>query len=363
MKKLFETGLVVGKFSPMHLGHTHLIKTAADQCEKLFVISYSNPEFHKCDTATRESWIDSALYNINSAFVVIDNENVKSFGTSFLEVPKNDDEENIHRSFCAEICQYYFQTQIDAVFSSENYGDGFANFLTIHFKQCFNSTNIVEHVCVDLHRTLIPISATQVRANVSESSKYVPINVLADLFPRVTVLGGESSGKTTFAIALNSAIDQKPSLFISEFGRTLWNEKKGNLKFQDMLKIAEMQIYHEHAAAFWYNYDVNKKMLICDTAPITTEWYSQQMFNGQVNPRLSKLSRRDYDLYILCEPDFEFVQDGTRRDESFRTEGHEFFKKYVTEKAHNGALTLIVSGSVEERVEQAKQFLSINGYL
>jgi HTH-type transcriptional repressor of NAD biosynthesis genes len=52
----FGLGLVVGKFSPLHLGHEWLIQQAAKQCNRLLILSYANPEFDRCDALTRRRW-------------------------------------------------------------------------------------------------------------------------------------------------------------------------------------------------------------------------------------------------------------------------------------------------------------------
>jgi HTH-type transcriptional repressor of NAD biosynthesis genes len=50
----FQRGLVVGKFCPLHLGHTHLLDAAAHACEQLIIISYTKPEFDGCAPPVRE---------------------------------------------------------------------------------------------------------------------------------------------------------------------------------------------------------------------------------------------------------------------------------------------------------------------
>ena len=39
--KRYASGLVVGKFAPLHSGHEALINAALEQCETVFIISYS----------------------------------------------------------------------------------------------------------------------------------------------------------------------------------------------------------------------------------------------------------------------------------------------------------------------------------
>ena len=358
MKK-YEVGLIVGKFSPLHFGHEYLIKEAARQCDKLYIICYSNLEFFKCDVDSRRRWLTAATYGLSAEFIVLNTQNVHEYST--LNLPDNDASADAHRNFCARLCFEHFQTEVDAVFSSEDYGDGFAEFLTAFFKNYLNSKNIVEHVCVDLTRAKIPISATTIRENrlgLEESLKRLPYSTRASWIPRVAILGGESTGKTTLAKALNAELNQAEEFVIKEFGRYLWEAKKGKLKYQDMLKIAQTQIDMEHNAAFWAE---PHRVLICDTNAVTTLFYSMQLFNGYADPKLIELGAREYDAYILCEPDFEFVQDGTRQDVNFRQIGHDFFSLHVDAKSQFfGIPVLKVNGSVEDRVQQCVKFMREN---
>ena len=59
--KPFATGLVVGKFAPLHCGHERLIITPLAQCEELFIISYSVPEMPDCEPEKRLDVAASAL--------------------------------------------------------------------------------------------------------------------------------------------------------------------------------------------------------------------------------------------------------------------------------------------------------------
>jgi len=52
----------------------------------------------------------------------------------------------------------------------------------------------------------------------------------------------------------------------------------------------------------------------------------------------------------VCAPDFEFVQDGTRRDGAFRDRGHRW---YLTELARRAVPWVLVTGTVEARLQTA----------
>ena len=94
--------------------------------------------------------------------------------------------------------------------------------------------------------------------------------------------------------------------------------------------------------------------MICDTGPLTTYFYANELFNGHVDPELVKMAHNEYDAVIICENDFGFVQDGTRKDISFQEKGQQFYKNWFIGK---DIPLLEVSGSVETRVNQSIKFL------
>ena len=199
--------------------------------------------------------------------------------------------------------------------------------------------NPVAHMCVDLPRTAVPISGRAIRADVAAHREQVDVVVWADLQPRVAILGGESSGKSTLALALASRLS---TVWVPEYGRELWERQRGRLAFDDMLHIAQEQLARERRGA-----TLAGQWLICDTTPLTTMFYSQDSF-GRVDAELARLVQRDYNLTVLCAPDFEFMQDGTRRDAAFRARQHWW---YLAQLRQRRQPFLLVQGSVSERVD------------
>ena len=135
-------GFVVGKFSPLRLGHKFLLETAQAKCDQLIVFSYALPDFgyvaHK-----RQGTIQQ----------VVPNAKIVVFSSL---VPHNDAPEFDHRIYCAR-CLESLGYEPDIVFSSELYGEPFAAFLSGFFGKP------VSHHMVDLHRVNFPISATMIR--------------------------------------------------------------------------------------------------------------------------------------------------------------------------------------------------------
>jgi HTH-type transcriptional regulator, transcriptional repressor of NAD biosynthesis genes len=81
------------------------------------------------------------------------------------------------------------------------------------------------------------------------------------------------------------------------------------------------------------------------------------MFDTQPEA-LMKLAQRRYDLVVLCESDFDFVQDGTRRDTEFQRRQQRWYEEQL---AMRGEPVLRVSGNVEERVAQVRAAVESRG--
>ncbi|MDM4767865.1 ATP-binding protein [Pelomonas sp. SE-A7] len=160
------------------------------------------------------------------------------------------------------------------------------------------------------------------------------------------LLGGESSGKTTLAVAL---AEQLGTVWVPEYGRARWEEIGGVLSVAELIRVGQVQVEHEEQyaarATGW---------LICDTSALTTLVYCE-LDHGCAPAELVQLARRPYDLIVLCEPDFDFVQDGCRRDAGFTSAQHlravELLQDY-------GLPFVRVSGSVAQRLRQLQPYLA-----
>jgi len=337
----FRAGLIVGKFCPLHKGHELLIETAIAACEKVVIISYAKPGFARCGRENRDSWL-SALFPSVEHLVVDDawlNEQ-KTQGRTlrFTGVPHDDEPELTHRTFTAWACHELLGQTVDAVFTSENYGDGFARILTEYFKEHASQSQPVRHICVDKARVSLPISGTQIRQDPFKHRTYLSNRVYAAFVDRIVIYGGESTGKTTLCQALAERLG---TIWVPEYGRQLWTEKDGALEFSDMSRIGRTQVRQEEALMS----DANK-FLICDTSPLTTLFYSQAMF-GTAAPGLEDLAQRTYAHTFICAPDVAFVQDGTRQDTAFRDRQHAW---YLTELAQRGIDHTLLTGDVDARI-------------
>lgn len=346
MSTRFRRGLVVGKFAPLHRGHELLIRRALAECDEVVLVSYSKPELAGCDSERREGWLE-ARFPETRRLVVTDARVAERAQAAdpFAEMPANDAGEDLHRRFVAYLCERWLGAPVDAVFTSEGYGEGFAETLTACFRQSFPGSAPVRHRAFDLERREAPISATMIRADPHGCRAWLAPEVYASFVERVCILGGESSGKSSLAEALARRFDTR---HVREYGRELWEARGGSLAPEDLRAIAERQVADEEAAALGA-----ARFLFCDTSPLTTLFYALDLF-GRADPLVERLAERRYDHVLLCAPDFPFVQDGTRRDPEFRVRQHEW---YVQELGRRGIRWTEVSGALTERIEQAEAAL------
>jgi cytidyltransferase-like protein len=133
------TGLIVGRFDPPHLGHSHMIEWAAQRCEALVVFVNTSPDRDTAPGRLRAGW----LAELHPDVTVIELRH--RLGTDF------DDEELWARWMALFEEHWPLDDGPHAVFSS----DAYVVELAVRFG--------ADHVVVDADRVTVPISATQIR--------------------------------------------------------------------------------------------------------------------------------------------------------------------------------------------------------
>lgn len=345
--KRFRRGLVVGKFCPLHRGHMLVIDRAIADCDEVLVISYTKPGFAGCSRAARQAWIDALYPRVHS--LVIDEDSLPPLcaqrGVASLPFPQNDAPDAVHRAFTGWLCWNLGGGAVDAVFTSEDYGDGFAAAMSGYFSSCRGMPHLVAHVCVDRARDAVPISGTALRRDPHAHRGFLDPRVYAYFVERVCLLGGESSGKTTLARALAARLG---TAWVPEAGRARWEAQDGHLDYADMRIIAAQQLALEERLA-----RQARRWLVCDGSALTTAFYSDHDY-GRVDPLVRVLARKSYAHTFVCAPDFPFVQDGTRRDAAFRECQHAWYLDWL-ERA--GIPYTLLHGPLEARLKQAVHLL------
>lgn len=316
-----KRGLIVGKFMPLHRGHQFLIESALAKVDDLSVVVYDSvPPGHypAMPVDVRAKWIADLYPQLEN---ILPRKDV---------LPVNMTQEEKDNPKWAKIYadDLAFLGQFDYVFSSENYGEVFARALG------------AKHFMVDAKRHHVNISGTKIREDPYEYRTFIDPLVYRSLIQKVVFVGTESSGKSTLAKAMAEKMNTQ---WVHEYGRELWEAQNLTGSFHDQLKIAETQYRREQAAAL-----ESREYLFCDTNAWTTlQWWL--MMDGTYDVRLLDLVERTKNeyLWILCDNDFGWIQDGTRELEGNRS------KEFQKQQALNIPVNYdIVHGTVDERVEQ-----------
>lgn len=330
MKK-FKNSLVLGKFWPFTKGHQHLIDTAISKSEVVHVIMTYNSS-QSIPGEIRFNAIKETYKN---------NKRVKVYCISDEGIPAYDHEcETLDEFYSYWIPLVYSQVEtLDAVFTSENYGDDFAKYLG------------VEHFLVDKDRTHVPISGTMVRKDPFKYWDYIADSMKSFFVKRVVFMGPESVGKSTITKNVSNSLGTN---FVPEYGRLVY-EINNSVTIDDFIPISKgRQEIEDWMIKF------SKKYLICDTEDITTYLFSKMYCPDEykkVEPYfLNALKTKPkYDLYILLKPDFEGIQDGTRDFLEERKEHYEVIKSYLI---NYGCNFVEVGGSWKERESEVLKLIN-----
>lgn len=162
---------------------------------------------------------------------------------------------------------------------------------------------------------------------------------------RVVILGAESTGKTTLAVAL---AEHYKTTWVPEFGRLYTEARRprgGLWRSDEFTFIATEQVRMEDALD-----RIANRVLICDTDAFATAiWHERYL--GQPSPDVLAIAAiRRYDLYILTDVDTPFVPDEIRDGESIRGWMH---KRFQDELSRMGVPLLLLSGPHERRLAEA----------
>jgi NadR type nicotinamide-nucleotide adenylyltransferase len=157
---------------------------------------------------------------------------------------------------------------------------------------------------------------------------------------KVSIVGPESSGKSTLAKALAAHFETEVVL---EYAREYLEKLGRPYQESDLIDIAKGQLAAEQVAMLHAN-----QFLFCDTNLLVIKIWSQVKYN-RVNSEIMELMNLDsYDLHLLLAPDIPWEADPLREHPEFR---NELFEIYHQELIASGVPFHIISG--KNRLEQA----------
>ena len=332
MDKKYKNGLCLMKAYPPTKGHQFLIDSATKHCEVVHVMICSL----KSETISgelRAQWLrDMYQFNPNVRIIHCTDENPQ------------------YPSECASLDEFYKSywvptvykniKELDVVFTSEDYGEEFAEYLG------------VKHIMVDKDRTIVPVSGTAVRQNALSNWHLIDKQVQRHFMKKVVVLGPESTGKSTLISNLARYFGAN---YVEEFGRT-YTEDTGtdNLTLKDFENIV-----------FGHIDSIQKvepsKVVFIDTEAITTKIFAEMYLGSCDSDYINEaIDNQHFDLYLVLDIDVPWVDDGTRDFPEGREEHLARIKEILGMR--NIPYTLI-SGDYQERFNKAIKQVEKLGYL
>ena len=161
MKK-YKVGFYGGKFFPFHKGHDYCIRTASEQCEKVYVILfYGGDDELRIIRESKESdkemlSLESRMKHLTKVCSNYPNVEVKLIDVTYVKNPDGSEDWDGETPLVLAITGH-----MDAVYSSEpGYDD--------YFKRAYPWA---KHILVDPPREHYPISATKIRAMENEKER------------------------------------------------------------------------------------------------------------------------------------------------------------------------------------------------
>jgi HTH-type transcriptional regulator, transcriptional repressor of NAD biosynthesis genes len=351
----FPHGLVVGKFYPPHRGHQHLIEQAAAQCAEVTVLVMAAG----CETlplADRVAWLRAACRGLPAVTVA---------GVR-CDVPVEFGDTAIWTAQVAVMraaLDGNGRPPVDAVFSSEHYGTE----LAARFS--------ARHVCVDPSRLAVPVSASQVRADLAGFWDHLVAPAQAALATRVVVVGAESTGTSAIAGLLADHYRLRGSAWartrcVSEAGRdytvTKWQQAKAAAETaglpeppleelawtaEDFDAVAAEQTRREDQAAA-----AGSPLVVCDTDAFATSVWERRYLGNRARglQRWATTALPRHDVYLVTSDEgVPWHDDGLREgDLAVRAAMTGWFTTALTAAGHSWVL---LTGSIADRLALAVQ--------
>lgn len=325
MTARFGHGLVVGKFYPPHVGHHFLVGEAAGACDRVTVV-VAGSSVESLSIEDRVAWMaatHAAHPNVRVVGVLDDH-------------PIDFDDDAVWAAHVAVFADAA-GSPVDAVFTSEAYGDELARRLG----------GGAVAVSVDPERRVHPCSGTAVRADVRGHWRDLETAVRIGLAVRIVFVGAESTGTTTVSLAVASAVGAP---WVREYGRDHTSVVLAEARdwvADDFVHIARTQVGLEDAAAA----SDEGAVIICDTDAFATGVW-QERYLGERSAAVDELgASRLHPLYLLTsDQGVPFVQDGLRDGEHLRSW---MTGRFVERLEETGRRWVLLDGPLEARIARA----------
>ena len=335
--------LVTGTFNPPHMGHVKLIKAAIEKRDYVVVIVLAQPHDRvSAPDRARALQLDCIAEGIaESAMTIVH---------GYESTPYQPENPAVAQSNARVIQAHLRHTPpVDLLVTSEANGEAFAEMLGLH------------HFSYDPERHEVPVSSTQIRADLIGNWHLLGPGSRELLAIRAVFIGAESTGTTTTTLAVQDALMKRGGNFrgtnwIREYGRDLTMRKKEQAEAMgmsehavpwtttDFVEIAVVQQQLEDVAA-----RTGGPVVCCDTDVFATLIWERRYLGAKASlPMPLNTQNR---IYFVTQPDgVPFVQDKIRDSEDLR---ESMTREFEDECISTGRSWVALDGSVEQRVDLA----------
>lgn len=327
-----RNGFLLGKFMPPHAGHKYLVDFARNYCEHLTILVATLPS-EPIPGNLRYKWMKEMFPDCSVVWTneILPQEPKDEDDVEFWEIWKTQIRQAMQNSYYQRFdpINGSYWSYPDVVFASEDYGHKLAASVGARF------------VPVDIERSVCPVSGTAIRENPYKNWDYIPNNVRPYFQKRFTMFGPESTGKSTLAQDFARKMN---GTFVPEYGRIYTETFGADVNQNDIANIVA-----GHKASIEAAKLVGRQFIIEDTDPLMSMVWSD-MLTGSHDPWFDTFN--DYpDLYVLCDIDIPWVDDGTRyfKDQEKR---QQFMNLCVATLEDRGVPYIKVKGNHFQRMMQ-----------
>ena len=163
---------------------------------------------------------------------------------------------------------------------------------------------------------------------------------------KIAFTGPESTGKTTLSKKISELYN---GVYVEEYARAYLEKTNGLYQEKDLVSIAEGQSELINQVSNNQN-----QFIVADTDLTVLMVWSLYKYNS-VHPTIEHLFQSEkFDLLFLCDIDTPWEFDPLREHPNERNEILDLYKKILNENNRN---FILLSGSIEERLEKIKTHL------
>lgn len=336
-----KVGIVLGRFSPIHHGHTYMIEESAKKVDKLYVaVCFTDGE--TVPATVRTVWVQESLRHLANVQIV----------TIYDQIGSSSDGSAADEGVSREWARY-----LKNRFPDITHFCGAASYVRMMAESIG-----AESIVTDIDHRKHNISSSSIRNDLELLDSSCINLVVEQYIPRIAIVGIESVGKTTLSKKLSELLNAE---FIDEYGRIyceihapLEEGKDYFLTRQDFHNIA---IGHNRLMLRAYERALKKRrnFVISDTEHIVTQaFYKRYLYEYDRKIR-DMCNFQTYDIYFYLKP-LNLEDDGTRRIFSSaerRLQNEELLQMFLERRDVNGKLHVVESMPFEERLQYILQII------